>query len=352
MKQCAQRGMSLIELMIGLVISLLIIGVVAAVFVNANRNFAQDQRVGRMQENARYAMHIIAQDLSMIGFWGPLMDTSSINAQTRNCTTSPDISDPSKCAGFFANSILEMASGDDCGPGTSATAPANWAYDIDRFVEIVTESTAANAETIFDCIDEDEFFPDTDILVIKRLHGLPLDAARADSNDDGKIYLRTNGDAGMIMQYDSSAAVPLNTEDWQYLIHLYYIQDYFLADGDAIPTLYRKTLSGNAMDIEVGGVAQGIEHVHVMFGVDAGTDGIPDYYTSSPTVVEERAAVTAKIYVLARSLEADQLYNNAKSYQLGDVIKDFSGSPDNFYRRVFTTTVQLRNRVHFNRIAS
>lgn len=352
MKNGFQRGMSLIELMIGLVISLLIIGVVAAVFVNANRNFAQDQRVGRMQENARYAMRVMAQDLAMTGFWGPLMDTSSINSQTRNCTTSPDISNPAKCAGFSANSILEMASGDDCGPGTSATAPTNWAFDIDRFVEIVNASSASNAESTFSCIDATEFLPDTDILVIKRLHGLPLDAARADSNDDGKIYLRTNGDAGMIMQYSSSAGATPNSEDWQYLVHVYYIQDYFLADGDAIPTLYRKTLSGVEMDSEVGGVAQGIEYLHVMFGVDAGQDGIPDYYTSSPTVVEQRAAVTAKIYVLARSIEADKLYTNSKSYQLGDVTKDFSGAPDDFYRRVFTTTVQLRNRAHFNRIAS
>lgn len=347
-----ERGMSLIELMIGLVIGLLIIAVVAAVFVNANRNFAQDRHVARMQENARYAMHVLTQDLSMMGFWGPLMDTSSINAQVRNCTTTPDASNPSKCAGFYANSILSMANDDDCGPGTSATAPSNWAFDIGRIVEIIPESTASNAESTFSCVDDTEFSEDTDVLVIRRLHGLSLDAGRADSNDDGKIFLRTNGDAGMIMQYDSSAAAPLNSEDWQYLVHVYYIQNYFLADGDAIPTLYRKTLNGSEMDSELGGVAQGIEYIHVMFGVDAGQDGIPDYYTAAPSVVEQRATVTAKIYVLARSIEPDRLYTNSKSYQLGDVTKDFSGNPDNFYRRVFTTTVQLRNRVHFNRIAS
>jgi hypothetical protein len=35
---------------------------------------------------------------------------------------------------------------------------------------------------------------------------------------------------------------------------------------------------------------------------------------------------------------------------MGDVDKDFSGSPDRFYRRVFSTTVQIRNVTNQNRL--
>lgn len=335
--------------MVGMIIGLMIVGVVTTVFVNANRNFSQDQLIGRMQENARYAMRTIASDISMLGFWGPLLDASTINTQVRDCTTGSDPNDPTKCGGLFANSVLIMDEADDCGPGL--TAPSNWAYDLSTFVEVVNQAAAADAESTFECIDEEEFQADTDILAIKRLRGEALDAARSDSDDDGKVFLRTNGDAGMMLNYDSSAPVAAGLEDWEYVVHIYFIQDHFTTDGDAIPTLFRKRLDGSSMVEETGGVAQGIEHVHVMFGIDSGADGIPNYYKSVPTAAEMRAAVTAKVFVLARSIQADPLYTNKKSYQMGDLTKDFSGAPDNFYRRVFTTTVQLRNRINLNRIS-
>lgn len=345
-----QLGLTLVELMVGVVVGLMIVGVVVSVFVGANRNFTQDQLVGRMQENARHATRIIAQDLSMLGFWGPVLEPSGINAAVRDCTTSPDNSNAAKCGGFYANTVLTMAADDDCGPGTGSSTPSNWAYEIGSFVEVVNESSASDAEDKFECIDGTEFLGSTDILVIKRLQGQPVDANRGEEDDDGKVFLRTNGDAAMMLEYDHEDSAPADAEDWEYLVRLYYVRNHFLDDGDGIPTLYRKTLDGNGMETEDGGVAQGIEYVHVMFGIDTGSDGIPDYYKSQPTAVELRATVTAKVYVLARSIDPDPLYTNAKTYQLGDVTKDFSGNPDSFYRRVFTTTVAIRNRVNLNRI--
>ena len=351
-----QTGVTLIELLVGMVIGLAVVGVVAAVYVNSGRNFAQDQQIGRMQENARFAMRAIARDLEMIGFMGAMMlDPKEVMASVRDCTTSPDNENPVKCGSYFANSKLLMDSGDDCGPGTDSSPPGNWAYHVRNYVEVVKESSGSGAETKFTCIDEDDFQGATDILVIRRVAGQPLDAARADSDDDGDVFLRTNGDTGMLLDYDSTASVPSGLRDWRYLVQLYYIQDHFMDGGDQIPTLYRKTLNGATMDTETGGVAQGIEYVHVMFGVDAYSDGVPDYYKSAksnppPNAAELRNAVTAKIYVLARSIERGVLHTNDKTYQLGDVSKDFSGSPDRFYRRVFSTTVQIRNATNQNRL--
>ena len=345
-----QSGVTLVELLVGMVIGLAVVGVVASVYVNSGRNFAQDQQIGRMQENARFAMRAIARDIEMIGFLGAIVDSTSINASVRDCTQSPDNEDAVKCGGFFANSELLMDTNDDCGPGTDSSPPGNWAYHVRNYVEVVNESSESDAKDTFTCIDEDHFQGATDILVIRRVAGRPLDAARADANDDGDVFLRTNGDTGMLLNYDSTdSSVPSGLRDWRYLVQLYYIQDHFM-DGDQIPTLYRKTLNGATIDTETGGVAQGIEYVHVIFGVDTNSDGVPDYYKSVPEAAELRMAVTAKIYVLARSIERGVLHTNDKTYQLGDVSKDFSGSPDRFYRRVFSTTVQIRNMTNRNRL--
>jgi len=345
-----QVGLTLVALMVGMVIGLMLSVVLVSVFIGANRNFGQDKFIARMQENARYAMRIIAQDLLMVGFWGPLVDDTAINASIRNCKSGPDVSVPTKCGGYFSGTVLTLNT--DCGPGTLSPAPLKWAYHIANPVEVVKTSASSDVQDKFDCIDEGEFTDDTDILVIKRLKGQSVASDRADSSDDDKIFLRTNGDAAMLLKYDASTPAPGNSEDWEYLVHVYYIRDHFLDGSDGIPTLYRKTLSNDAMDTEPGGVAHGIDYVHVMFGIDDGGDGIPDYYVSVPSALEMRRAVTARIFVLARSIQPSAGYTNDKLYQLGDVQKDFSSNPDSFYRRVFTTTVQLRNRVNSIRLGS
>lgn len=346
-----QHGMTLVSLMVGMVIGLMLTVVIVAVFINANRNFSQDKYIARMQENARFAMRVIAQDLLMAGFWGPLVGTSAINTKVRNCKSGPDVSLIARCGGYFAGTVLTL--GTDCGPGTLTPSPLKWAYHIANPVEIVKASSASNAESKFGCIDDAEFTPGSDILVIKRLKGQPAASNRGASSDDDKVFLRTNGDAAMLLKYSHADPAPANSQDWQYLIHLYYIRDHFL-DGtdDGIPTLYRKTLDGTSMGTEAGGVAQGIDYVHVMFGIDDSGDGVPEFYKSTPTALEMRQAVTARIYVLARSIDQSAGYTNDKVYTLGDIQKDFSSSPDKYHRRVFTTTVQLRNRVNRIRLGN
>ena len=56
---------------------------------------------------------------------------------------------------------------------------------------------------------------------------------------------------------------------------------------------------------------------------------------------ELQDAVSTRIYLLARSVEAVPRYTNSKIYRLGDLtLGPFN---DRFYRRVYTTTVLLRN---------
>jgi type IV pilus assembly protein PilW len=58
--------------------------------------------------------------------------------------------------------------------------------------------------------------------------------------------------------------------------------------------------------------------------------------------------VSARVYVLARTLRPDPTYTNDKTYTLGDrVVGPFN---DRFYRRVFTTTVMVRNVKNLQRL--
>lgn len=336
-----QRGLSLVELMIAMTLGLLVIGAVAGVFLSSSRNFAQDERLSRMQENARYALHVLAEDLSMGGYWGPLMSDDNINTTARTCAEGS--TDP-ECQSISSESTLTLDA--DCA-WDGAPTDTNWAIDIEDPIEVSPSvADGSTAHNLYTCIDASGFEDGSDILVIKRVEGEELASTRSDASDDvGELFIRTDGNDAMLFEH--STGLPSETSataDWRYRSNLYYIQNHFTDSGDGIPTLVRNKLEGDAMDPNPEEVAQGIEHFHVLFGIDTDGDATANIFDPNPSLSDLERVTAARIYVLARSLSADPAYENDRIYQIGDVTRDYSASPDGFYRRVFTTTVTLRNQ--------
>ena len=69
-RQRRQAGLTLIELMIGLMIGLIVIGAVLYVFLGSRLTYKYNDAMGRIQENGRIAIDMISQDLRMTGFIG------------------------------------------------------------------------------------------------------------------------------------------------------------------------------------------------------------------------------------------------------------------------------------------
>lgn len=58
-----QRGVTLIELMVAMVLGLIVLGAVATVFLSNSRTYAATESLGRFQENARVAFELMARDV-------------------------------------------------------------------------------------------------------------------------------------------------------------------------------------------------------------------------------------------------------------------------------------------------
>jgi type IV pilus assembly protein PilW len=80
-----QRGLTLIELMVAMVLGLMVTGVIINIFLTTNRNFALDEQTGKMQENARYATRLLQHDVRMAGFWGETQLIDQVHSKVRNC---------------------------------------------------------------------------------------------------------------------------------------------------------------------------------------------------------------------------------------------------------------------------
>lgn len=321
------HGFSLIEVMVSLVLGLFVLAMIVNVFINTKQNHAQNARVTETLESGRYALRQLATDLQAAGFFGGITDLDKLSIDG---VTLPD---PAL----------------DCGLSSESA----WAYDVQsyRSVQFKAASSGAEAAARHQCIDGSVFVNGTDVLAVKRVFNQEItsEAALIDKN----VYLRSDYDSACLW-FRNGGSLPggscptADYVDWQYLTHIYYIRNFAVTAGDGIPTLCRKTLSGasGVPAMEDLCLAEGIEQFHVQFGIDTDKDGVANQFISDPADDDLRTkAVSARIFVLARAKREDPTFNNTKSYTLGDKVIDVN---DNFYRRVYSTTVQLRNPKYYS----
>ncbi|PIE20464.1 MAG: hypothetical protein CSA61_01705 [Neptuniibacter caesariensis] len=81
-----EKGFSLIELMIAMVLGLFIVGGVIVVFIGSSQSFNSNESLSRVQENGRFALELIARDLRNAGFKGGCFADADIQLDT----TDPD----------------------------------------------------------------------------------------------------------------------------------------------------------------------------------------------------------------------------------------------------------------------
>jgi type IV pilus assembly protein PilW len=314
-----QRGLGLVELMIAMMLSLLLSIAVISVFTANSRSFQQDENVLRMQDDARHALRELAFELSMAGHYADLLIPGSVT---------PDDS-------------LTLSS--DCGPiGTD-----DWMYQtvaagtgLALSVVALDNATAADAAANFSCIDAGEFQEGTDIVAVKRVAGV-----RTGVPANGRVYLRTNGTVGLLFQEPVTSVpvidIPMPRADWEYRPSVFYVRNYADMPGDGIPTLCRKTLGGATPGMMTECLASGIENLQVEYGIDTSDDGDANVFLPDPTIGQMQTAVSARIFIQARTLEDDLRYQNDKTYTLSNAAPFVPG--DGFHRRIDSTTVTIQN---------
>lgn len=307
-----QAGFTLIELVLSLGLGLFLVAGTVTVFIQNNRSAFQDEEISRVLENGRYVMRLLSRELAMAGFWGKFLDVET------------------------TTNHASIGIGQDCGNGVDP-----WAMDL-AAIQFLDNSTAATVAATFACIPSANVVTGTDLLAVKRV----ADSSTADVGIvNNTIYMRSNGDAATMFLGGGAATPPILTgieTNWTYLPQIYYIRDYAETASDGIPTLCRVHLDNSSpanMTTEV--LVDGVENLQIEFGIDEDDDFIANYYTAEPTAAEIFDAVSARIYVLVVSVNEIPDYTNDKTYTLGSTT--VNAANDGFYRRVFNTTVVLRN---------
>lgn len=301
-----QCGFSLIELMIAMVLGLAVVAAVGTLSVNATRSYRAMNRTGEQIENGRYALNLIKNDLEHAGFYGLFNPISTGLTLTG---TAPDPCASSAALQRFADSFL---------------------FHIPSQCGVTLYDQLSNTQSL-------------------RL--LRASSDRADLTS-GDTYIQTNPTEYIIgkgANYVSNKGTPsgfvlLQPDGASALIrklhlHVYYIRNYSQSSGDGIPTLMIK--SPTDADNSAQSLIEGIENLQIQYGIDSSGDGSPDTYVQTPaSLLEWSNIVTVRLYLLARSVDAEPGYTDSKTYDLGNLQVTPS---DHYHHRLFSTVVRLIN---------
>jgi len=326
-----QLGFTLIELMLGVTLGFLVSAVVVSLYVNTSKGLAQNERYAWMQENARFVLKTLSEDLGMVDFWGRLIATDVIGA----AVASP-VGDCGIDVNVFNGDAAILVNNNHVSPAATQFVPcalltANIRPNTDLLVLKRVEGSSTSS-TFVDVADIDN---DTNTTEILTLGGSSL--------NNGAVYLRSTSASGTFIA-DASAANPpgVGETDWRYIPRVYFVRTFYETPADQIPSFCRLVIAGTGLTVTEC-IAEGIEDFHIQFGIDTDSDTIANLYTATPALGDMENAVSARLYLLARSTEPDPGFTNGTQYVLGDAI--VPAANDGFYRRVFSTTISLRNTI-------
>lgn len=324
-----QLGLTLVELMVGLVVGLLVVGMVSALFLNSTRSYRQDERISGLNDELRFAIGQLIEDIEMAGFYGTMIDPALVRREIGGVDT--------------------LAALDGCGPGNL--------LQFGQPIDGLNSATGDQVNARFPCISASEVYEGIDgsgtgALRLNRVSGRWITRAELDAGAHG-VYLQTlSTKGGMSPSTESGgyegpldadcAAAPDRCRYWENLSSIYFVRNFTVA-GNATPCLTRKRLrpAGGSVAPVSECLVSGVEDFQVLFGIDQGGAGAAEYYTSTPSNLEMAAVVALQLHVLLRSVEPDGSYRNLKTYVLGD--KVVTPGEDRFYRRLGSVAVPLRN---------
>lgn len=370
----AMRGVTMVELLIAMVIGLGLTAGVVQVYVGNNQTERHQQAHQLMQENGRFAMHFLAREVRMAGYMGCLseIDEDDINNTLDGSPPSfrPDAGIEGWESDHGSGTALGEAYASQDDLAVESTSSGNWSTSDSATLETfealpgsdlvrvwnMAGGTAASildispgANTNIESTITD--ISDGDILLISDCENADWVQACNVQELGGGATIQSTLSAGCNPGNDTS--LPVNTTAGGQLVKLQGTMFYIgKRGGDASnpPALFRRQLSNQATLGPAEELVEGIESMQILYGVNDDNDNqkSADMYVPADQVPDWERVVSARISVLVQSLE-DNLVDAPQSYSFNGVTYDGSAGngalpDDNRLRRVFTTTVTLRNR--------
>lgn len=323
-----QQGLTIIELMIAITLSLILLAGVLQIFMSNQQSYRMQEASARVQEGGRFAAHFLTGDVRMAGYMGC---GSTINQPVNMADLNGD-GVPDEVGDFSGNGLqgYEYSAGISVPLSNTLTLTAG---DIIDGTDVISIKRAAgtgvrlagnlgtvNANIQLDPATAAGLFQADDVLFISDCEYADIFVANNVSSGGGFITI-AHSNAVNIGNFLSTT---YNTDaEVMRMINV----TFFVAPGESgEPALFRYSMGNNGV-FTAQELVEGVEDMQIIYGEDTDGDRNANVYVTADGVADWTQVVSVRIDLTVRS--AEQVTN----------------IDDNRLRRDFSTTITIRNRV-------
>ena len=345
-----QSGLSLIEVLVAMVISVFLLGGIVQVYVGNKSAYNFSDANARIQENGRFALDTMTTDLRMAGFWGCTSlqddkngdgDLSDENPHIQNHLNDASPNFVNAKHNFLAQPFIDATVNDGLNGSDSLTVfgarPGQ-----SPFIGNLVSPGAADLQ-----VAPNSLFRPGDVVLITNCFTADIFEVSAVSPDGSSLSHNTAattdtpGNVNLNNPCPPGAHCLLDKNDRPYTpsnsaaYSLQTITYEVALNDDNEPALFRTVNNGNPEEL-----IEGIEQMQVMFGVDTDDDGTPNQYLTSDAVADLNQVTTVRVFLVVRS-DIDFVLDDNQTYTVNglNIL-----APDRRLRQVFSSTIALRNK--------
>ncbi len=337
-----QKGFTLIEIMVAVVVSLILLSGVIQIFMSTKQTYKFGEALSRMQETGRFAIDMLTRDIRMAGYQG-CADLGTIPANV------------------IANNPPVVSFGSEAIGGWEYTG--TWAPALPAQPAAITSLVKANTDVITIKHASATGMQLTGNLLVENANiQVSANTIGAVANDvlfisdctTADIFRATNVSSGgtvTIAHASSSNTSNRLSKAYGTDAKVYAFNDsvYFVGptnrsnrQGQNVFALFRRNGSGTIDEL-----VEGVENMQILYGERADNGNIR-YVAATDATLNMTRVVSIRIALLVHSIEpvnssVDNTIYNVAGTDIG-VSGTVTHDSDKRIRRVFVTTIKLRNR--------
>lgn len=335
-----QMGISLVEMLVALVISLFLLGGVIQVYLANKASYSFSNAISRIQENGRFSVDTMARDLRMAGYFGcAIFDPDDTSAIVNNLN--PAGAGYAASFDWFGSGLVSGT--DNSVNGTSSDTVTIRGAKPGQLNVLPPYNTNSSANI---AVTPNESVVAGDIVMITNCRGADIfqvtdttpaagAAVNTVNHNTGNTYNPGNFNPGgpcpganahcLSQTYGADASV----------VELQVVTYSIQTGASNEPALFR---SENGVDAEL---IDGVEQMQILYGIDTTNDGFPNRYLISTAVPDMNRVIAVRLMLLVRS-ESDNITEESQVVTFNNAT---ATAADRRLRQVFSTTIALRNRI-------
>jgi len=273
-----QSGVSLMELLVALVIGLFAMTTLVQAYVNTKHHQAITLHTNHLEQDANYALQLIAKDIRRAGYLGELLSDTAING-----------------------SLLPSLPSKVCNKNMS------WGRMLQQPVLGFNDTLTHHSQYDYSACISSRHYLRGDVITLRYLSpGTVSNTELKNKSNKRKVYMRTSSTEGLLFQAKDykTNVLPIisRSQVRRVLSHTYFIgpsntpSDTVCNNTNTTPALFRLRLNNKGLP-QREELLQGIENIQFLYSIDTNQDGVVDKTQQAHQILNWKDVVLVQISI-------------------------------------------------------